>query len=130
MLAQHLVREFNAVIASGKKADVFNQALIHSQSYLHIKVAVMDVPREAQDYVHYGTIEQLKNGMIYSGKYEGGIWSQARDKSPHIVCFSNDRPKTEKMSKDRWHIYKINGQELEEEKEYEYVNMQESNIDF
>lgn len=132
MLAQYLQTRFKGVIASGKKADVFNQVLTHAETNLHVTVAVLDVPREALEYVHYGTIECVKNGFLYSGKYEGGVWSQSRAHAPHVICFANEMPKTTKMSLDRWKIYKIVENQLELEKDYEYVQteMQNSDIDF
>ena len=49
-------------------------------------------------------LEQIKNGMIYSGKYEGG---QCLFESPHIVIFANSKPEIENMSIDRWNIKEI-----------------------
>lgn len=46
-------------------------------------------------------IEQIKNGIYFSGKYE----SQMKyDKPPHVVVFSNTMPDQSKLSADRWNI--------------------------
>jgi len=117
LLSQYLHWKHDAVLATGKKADVFNQVYEHSKKHLHVSVAVMDIPREVADMVHYGTIECIKNGMLFSGKYEGGCWSQSRDNAAHILCLANTPPKVEKLSKDRWAVYKIVDEQLVEEKQ-------------
>lgn len=86
---------------------------------------VMDFSRSFQDSINYGAIENLKNGLLFSSKYESGLVIM---NSPFIVCFSNELPKIEKMSKDRWRILDINDETLqwkeiknEEEKIIEYT---------
>ena len=66
---------------------------------------MLDIPRHQLDYVGYGALEQLKNGMIYSGKYEGGT---CLFDNPHVIVFANEPPKIEKMSLDRWKIIDLN----------------------
>jgi hypothetical protein len=54
--------------------------------------------------VNYGAIEQIKNGLLFSGKYEGG---QCVFNQPHVIVFANAEPKEEQMSMDRWDIREI-----------------------
>jgi len=43
--------------------------------------------------------------MIYSGKYEGGeIFYET---PPHVIVLSNEHPKMEMMSYDRWNIIEV-----------------------
>lgn len=105
-LAKYIVLKYNAIIADGKKDNVFNQIKV----WLEINknkfpsVVLLDVPRYNLEYINYGTLEQIKNGMIYSGKYEGGTCLFPH---PHIIVFANEKPDTSKLSKDRWNIVHI-----------------------
>jgi len=118
LLAQYIHLKYEAVLATGKKSDVFHSVIEHSRTHLHVKVALLDIPREAMEFVHFGTIEKIKDCMVKSGKYEGGTWTQSRKYAPHVICFANTPPKREKMSKDRWSVFKIvDGQLIEEKQE-------------
>lgn len=77
---------------------------------------VLDFSRSFQDSINYGAIENLKNGLLFSSKYESGL---VCINSPFIVCFSNDLPDIKKMSSDRWRIMNLDNEELKWEKEEE-----------
>lgn len=49
----------------------------------------------------YKLIENLKDGIIFSTKYEGG---QLLMPSPHIIVLSNTMPDIHRLSIDRWNI--------------------------
>lgn len=95
----------NVVISEGKKADVFNQLLqlYESEEYDMTKpiICILDISRHNQDYINYGCLESIKNGMVYSGKYEGGKMFFT---SPHIIVFSNEEPDYHKWSEDRYNV--------------------------
>lgn len=99
-LAKYLAVKYQANIISGKSQDIFN-AVKNAKSR---KLFIIDVPRSAQDFINYGAIEQVKNGLLYSGKYEGG---QVVFNCPHVIVFANERPDFSKMSKDRWDVREI-----------------------
>ena len=106
-LAKYLYLKYDAIIADGKKDNVFNQIKLWIDTHKDNKdptIILLDIPRYNKDYINYGMLEQIKNGMIYSGKYEGGV---CVFKSPHVIIFSNDRPDTSYMSIDRWNIINI-----------------------
>ena len=104
-LTKYIALKYDVIIADGKKADIFNQVNVMMREHQKVPtVIILDVPRRNQGYVSYGVLEQLKNGMIYSGKYEGG---RCIFKSPHVIVFSNSLPDTSEMSADRWHIVNI-----------------------
>lgn len=65
---------------------------------------VFDFCRSNEDKINYQAIESLKNGILFSAKYESGVLLMD---SPMIFCFSNFEPDTSKMSMDRWNIIKI-----------------------
>lgn len=106
-LCKYLVMKYNAIIADGKKDNIFNQIKIwldNHEDHEDPKLIILDVPRYNIEYINMGTVEQIKNGLIYSGKYEGGI---CIFKSPHIFIFTNSLPDYTTLSKDRWNIIKI-----------------------
>lgn len=102
-LSKYICLQYNTIIADGKKNDVFNQVNTMIEKEIIPEVIILDIPRFS-NFTNYGVLEQLKNGLIYSGKYEGG---QCIFPSPHIIVFSNSKPDIEMMSKDRWNIKEI-----------------------
>jgi hypothetical protein len=75
---------------------------------------IVDCPRSQQDYINYGAIEQIKNGLVFSGKYEG---AQLVFNCPHIFVFANVPPDESKMSLDRWNVRYIDCNDSGEEAE-------------
>lgn len=86
----------------GKKSDIMN--LIFNADMDEKSCCVIDVPRANGNNVSYKSIESIKNGMIYSSKYEGGY---KLFNSPHVIVFANAEPKYEALSKDRWKVFNI-----------------------
>lgn len=103
-LCKYLALTRSVVICEGKKADIFNQVNVMIDNNKSPDIILLDIPRSSEGYINYGAIEQLKNGMLYSGKYEGGV---CLFPSPHIICFANCPPDMSQMSHDRWCIKKI-----------------------
>lgn len=95
----------DAIIAQGKTNDILNQLLEHVKAGKRPSIVIVDIPREKLDYTIYSTLEMLKNGHIYSGKYEGG---KLIFPHPHVIVFANDEPHRDRMSVDRWRIVEIN----------------------
>lgn len=107
-LATYIVATMEGVIiCDGKKDNIFNQVneMMTKQDKIP-KIILLDIPRQLEGKIHYGTLEALKNGCLYSGKYEGGV---CVFKPPHVFAFANFDPDTTAMSTDRWNI-----EELEE----------------
>lgn len=100
-LAKYLVVKHNALMLTGKSNDMYHMI---SQFPNKRKLFVVDCPRSQQDYINYGAIEQIKNGLIFSGKYEG---CQLVFNTPHVIVFANEPPDYDKMSLDRWNVIRI-----------------------
>jgi len=100
-LCKYLVGNHNALMLTGKSNDMYHMI---SKFPNKRKLFIVDCPRSQQDYINYGAIEQIKNGLIFSGKYEG---SQLIFNCPHVIVFSNSPPDLEKMSGDRWNVVMI-----------------------
>lgn len=71
------------------------------------EVVIWDIERtpETQDKVSYSAIESIKNGRIFSTKYESGM---VLFNKPVIIIFANFHPDENKLSSDRWNINYIN----------------------
>ena len=91
-----------ALMLTGKSNDMSNMLVKYPNKR---KLILVVVPRCQQDYLNYGAIEQIKGGLVFSGKYEG---AQLVFNSPHIVVFANQPPDFSKFSEDRWNVVEIN----------------------
>lgn len=104
-LSQFVDWKYDAIIANGKQQDVFNQyKSFIEENNKQPKVALIDIPRSHKEYVCYSTFEKIKDGLFYSGKYEGG---KLRLIPHHLIVFANFYPDTSKLSEDRWNIVEI-----------------------
>lgn len=113
-LCNYIDLKYDAIICTGKSTDIFNQAYTWRMNNLEIDQippCLIDIPKsESNHKVPYDAIEQLKNGSLYSGKYEGG---KVKGESPHIFIFANYAPDISMLSKDRWVIIDLNGESAE-----------------
>lgn len=106
-LARYMSLKHKILIASGKKADVLHQVakrLENKDNPETFQMVILDIPRHQQEFTNYGLLEELKNGIIVSGKYEGGTFVFP---IPHVVVFSNSEPDLSKFSQDRWKIHRM-----------------------
>lgn len=87
------------VITPGKRNDM---AYMLS---LGLRVLFMDAPRAKQaEFIQYDFLEDLKNGRIFSGKYE----SLMKKYEPiHVVVCMNEEPDRTKLSEDRYKVVNI-----------------------
>lgn len=116
-LARHLVVKEGALMLSGKGSDVKYGVVTYCQKKPKgPPVVIYDIPRclDAGDgklYVSYAGIEEVKNACFFSPKYESGMCVY---EPPVVVCFANQPPEREKMSADRWKIWRLNrvGEEI------------------
>lgn len=99
-LCKYLAYKHNAILCSGNAKDIYNHILKQKS----IKIVIIDIPRVSQDHISYAAIESIKNGFIYSGKYEGG---QKIFNSPHVIVFANQEPDYSNMSQDRWKVIRV-----------------------
>lgn len=100
-LCKYLVVKRNAILVSGKSADVAHAL---SKRAGDIDLVIVDVPRVSQDYINYQIIESVKNGLLFSGKYDS---AQVVFDIPHVIVFANCEPDRSKLSADRWDVTKI-----------------------
>lgn len=88
------------IICPGRKVDM---AYVVKET---TKVFFVDCPRSKQgDFIQYDFLEELKNGLIFSSKYE----SKCKElPTPHIVVLMNEQPERGKLSDDRYCVKNLN----------------------
>merc|ERR1712090_47777 len=84
---------------------------LQKRSLMTTNMFLFDVGKgAAYEGVHYDVLEKIKNGRIVADKYNT---AELKFQTPNIVIvFSNEKPDCEKLSKDRWKIFKIIGEDL------------------
>ena len=98
-LARYLRQERNAFYCNGgKSVDI-------CFAYDCEPIVIFDYVRDAEGYVNYAVIEQLKNGILTSSKYESRTKIFA---TPHVLVFANFAPDQSKFSRDRLSIIELN----------------------
>lgn len=105
-LCKHLKLKFgkSVMTCAGKTGDI-NYAVAERLNSGHdIEILLIDIPRSNIDYVNYGAIEKIKDGYVFSGKYES---CEVVFNSPHVLVFANSPPHVHNMSLDRWVIKEI-----------------------
>lgn len=98
-LATYLVDKLGAFYSNGGKAVDLTYA------YCGQKIVVFDYVRAAAEFVGYGVIEQLKNGILMSTKYNTCV---KRFDIPHVFVFANFVPKDDQFSRDRLVTWELN----------------------
>ncbi|KAK3082789.1 hypothetical protein FSP39_023733 [Pinctada imbricata] len=73
-------------------------------AYKEEKVVIFDFVRDDRDHINYGILECLKNGMMFSAKYESRV---KRFTPAKVAVFANFAPDYEKLSADRWLVYNL-----------------------
>lgn len=99
--------QFCKYMAIKHKAFVFNNGKFADIAYAmkeDCKIVLFNFSRTQEDHINYNAIEALKDGLIFSGKYESNM---KIFNSPHIVIFANFEPDLKSMSLDRWDIREL-----------------------
>lgn len=114
--------QHNALVLEGKSTDMFHGIAGYYNTHgYYPSIILIDVPRESLGYVNYAAIEKIKNGLLFSGKYEGKLLVFD---PPHIVVFANNSPKMQAFSADRWQLHLIDSETMsfipDEDDEEEY----------
>lgn len=99
-LCSHIYNTMNsvAILENGASKDI-------AHAYNGEKIVLFDFSRSCEERINYGIIESIKNGKIFSPKYNSS--TKIFEECPHIVCFSNFEPDFNKFSADRWIIRRI-----------------------
>lgn len=131
-LVKHLILNYGCIVLGGMKNDMYYSLSKLIENRKNVKNILVDIPRSLQNKISMSAFESIKNGVVFSGKYES---CQLIFNSPTIIIFANFPPEKEKLSYDRWNITEIDfnskkhiewiisqrqkAKEKEEEEEYE-----------
>ena len=107
-LSKYLHYFYGAIMTGGKEADMKHAIKRWQQMTHHYPTTIIiNLARSATlNEKGYSTIEQIKDGLFFDGKYFSGMCSTLIP--PHIIVFANITPNVEYMSIDRWSIQRIN----------------------
>jgi Putative viral replication protein len=87
------------ILIPGKKADMA-YALD-----MQLRVLFIDAPRSKQgDFIQYDFLEEVKNGYVFSSKYESRFKQYGK---VHVVVLMNELPDMTKLSQDRYNIIRL-----------------------
>lgn len=94
-LSKYCIATMNAIrFTNGKTKDI-------AYAYNNEPLVVFDFSRSNEDRINYQILEDLKNGILFSCKYE----SRCKIfQPPKIIVMSNFLPDLTKLSKDRWDL--------------------------
>jgi len=84
------------VLSAAKRDDVAH-ALDESKNTF-----LFNVPRGGMEFMQYTILEQLKDRMVFSPKYDSR--AKVFHRQPHVVVFCNEEPDLTKMTIDRYFV--------------------------
>nr|QIH29491.1 master replication initiator protein [Parsley severe stunt associated virus] len=90
--AKKLIKEYDAFYSVGGKATDI------AYLYNYESIVLFDIPRDKEEYVAYGLIEQFKNGIVQSTKSKPFV--KFVD-PPCVIVFANFTPRSGMLSEDR-----------------------------
>ena len=92
-----------------KKSNVLH--ILKKRPLSTTDIFLFNEPREVNyEILSYSVLESIKDGTAVSSKYDGNIITI---NTPNIVMvFSNDKPLWERLSTDRWKVFRIENNEL------------------
>lgn len=97
-LSKYMCVEMGAIrFENGKSADL-------KYAYNGERIVIFDLSRSQEEHVNYEAMESIKNGIMFSTKYDSAM--KIYD-PPHFVVFANFVPVYSKLSQDRWHVREI-----------------------
>jgi len=98
---KYLMFHYEAKFCQGGKKDIMCNILGKDGKTKARPIYIFGYPRTCEDKISYDALESVKDGLLFSAKYES---SDCIIPVPHILVFANFPPDEETMSKDRWII--------------------------
>ena len=92
-------RSDSQLLTIGKRDDLAH-AVDESKSLF-----LFNVPRDQVEFLRYEILEQLKDRMVFSPKYQSRL--KILHSTPHVVVFMNEPPDMTKMSEDRYDVVNL-----------------------
>ena len=98
---------------NNKRVQVMNPGRLIDMAYAIDETTTtlfIDCPRSRIELFQYDFIEYVKNGFIFSTKYESRV---KRLSKCHVVVLMNEKPDMTKLSRDRYEIREVRRADLE-----------------
>lgn len=109
-LAKWICYHYPAICVSGKATDCkYAIVKFKETKKIYPKIIILDIPRSNIDDISYGGIEEIENGLFFSGKYES---AQVIMNHPHVIIFANRPPNKYTMSERKWDIQELKMQKV------------------
>lgn len=103
-MGKFIVTRYNALFLADKVSDAKYAVTQFLKSGKTLHAVVFGFPKGTKPHeIPYSGIEVIKDGLFFSGKYEGCMVVYNR---PHVFCFANIPPEASgiEMSRDKWSI--------------------------
>lgn len=101
-LARHLCLNYNCLYVNGKGADIKYAVCEWLEKNNEIDICLFAFPRSYEDYNIYGPIEELKDGIFFSGKYEAKM---KIFNPPKVIILCNFEPDLKALTANRWDVW-------------------------
>jgi hypothetical protein len=69
------------------------------------KIFLVDVPRLQMEFLQYSVLEQIKDRLIFSAKYQSGL--KVLPHPAFVIVFCNEYPNPNALSADRVHVHQV-----------------------
>ena len=96
---------YGGVLVSGGGKDIKYALTTWLASNRSIRGVCIDIPRVASGHISFASIEEIKNRMLFSSKYESTM--AVLPSHVHVFCFANQPPEWTSLSADRWKVFEI-----------------------
>lgn len=103
-MARYILATFGAKVlylSGGKANDILYQVVKRKEDPT---IVLFNLTRTQEGKTSYQAIESIKDGLVASGKYEGGF---RMFPSPHVIVFANWPPDYNALSRDRWIVREL-----------------------
>lgn len=108
-LQKRLAHMKQAIVVTGKSADMkYGIHCYRENKKEYPRIVIINQPRSVE-HIGWDGIESIKDGLFFSTKYECGMHVF---NPPHLFIFSNQPPPLAKLSKDRWKVFELEGNEM------------------
>ena len=102
---QHHMREYMYATEIGQSLNdaAFSLVAYQEKNGFWPQIVYINLAKE-EDMKNYSTIEKIKDGSFFSGKYES---CSVFMPFPHLVVFANCLPQVQRLTWDRWEIWDL-----------------------
>lgn len=105
VFARYLVEEYSAIILGGSSRHCLSTLF---KMDVKPEIIIYALPREKEDYLSYACLEQIRDGIFFSGFGTEGTGMCNFGFHPVVIVLCNFPPDRTKFSEDRWLVFADN----------------------